>query len=208
VRVTVLGASGRTGRELVRQALAAGHEVTAFARDRSRLDPAYEPAAVVEGDATDRAAVSRAVAGADAVVSGLGPERDGDPRFMPRAAEAVVAAMEQHGVRRLVWLTGAGVKDPGDPASPVRAAIRALMAIVSRAALRSSDEAYRIVTRSGLDWTVARVPRLKDGPGEGPVRLVEAPPGPVQVARADVAAWMLGALEDPATIGTSPFLVR
>ena len=159
MRVTVLGASGRTGRALVSQALEAGYEVVAFARDRSKLGIEHERLTVIEGDATDVASLERSVAGADAVLSGLGPVKGGDPRFMPRAA------------------------------------------------LESSDAAYRTIVASGLDWTVARVPRLKDGPREHDLREVEAPPGPVAASRADVAAWMLTAAGDKSTVHRSPFLV-
>jgi uncharacterized protein YbjT (DUF2867 family) len=161
MRVTVLGASGRTGRALVSQALEAGHDVVAFVRDRSKLGIEHERLTVIEGDATDLASLERAVAGADAVLSGLGPVKGRDPRLMPRAAAAVVDAMRNEAVRRLVWLTGAGVRDEGDPRPIVRSAIRGLMRIVSRAGLESSDAAYRTIVASGLDWTVARVPRLK-----------------------------------------------
>jgi putative NADH-flavin reductase len=73
MRLTIFGASGRTGRQLLNQALAAGHTATAVARDPTRLPVHHHRLKVVAADALDPAAIQPAVAGADAVVSALGP---------------------------------------------------------------------------------------------------------------------------------------
>src|SRR5688572_18093218 len=108
MKIVVFGASGQTGRLLVEQALAAGHEVTALVRDPSKLAVRHERLRVLQGDVQDAGAVAGAVAGQDAVLSALGPA---GPAFtsMTLGARHILAAIEQHGVRRLVTLTGAGV---------------------------------------------------------------------------------------------------
>jgi putative NADH-flavin reductase len=72
MNLTLLGAAGATGVPLVEQALADGHPVTALVRSRQKLSITNPNLDVVEGDATDRAAVSQAMNGADAVISVLG----------------------------------------------------------------------------------------------------------------------------------------
>ncbi|HXF98576.1 MAG TPA: NAD(P)H-binding protein [Gaiellaceae bacterium] len=206
MRVAVLGASGRTGRELAAQALARGHEVVAFVRSRERLGPLAERVAVVEGDATSRADVERALEGVEAVLSALGPVKGGPPDAMRRAAENVVQAMEARGLRRLVWLTGAGVAAPGDPPSRIRSAVRALLRLVAPRTLEDSDAAFAAIAGSHLEWTVVRAPRLRDGPGRGRLAALAEPPRPVAVARADVAAFMLDQLEDDRHVRRAPFV--
>ena len=75
MNLTVLGATGRTGREVVGQALDAGHRVT-----------------VVEDDARDPSAVARVVAGADAVLSARGHVHGSSSNVLSVAAASVVAA--------------------------------------------------------------------------------------------------------------------
>lgn len=72
MKLAIFGATGKTGRVLVEQALAAGHEVTAFVRDLSKLTLGHERLSLVQGDVFDAARVEEAVAGKDAVISVLG----------------------------------------------------------------------------------------------------------------------------------------
>ena len=72
MKLSVLGPAGATGIPLVEQALAAGHRVTALVRFGQKLTITNPNLHVVEGDATDRAAVSEAMNGGDAVISVLG----------------------------------------------------------------------------------------------------------------------------------------
>jgi putative NADH-flavin reductase len=91
MNLTVLGATGPTGTQLVEQALAAGHHVTALARSPEKLTITNPNLHVVQGDATDRAAVSQAMKGADAVISTLG----GKGSVIAAAAGAIVAVAKQ-----------------------------------------------------------------------------------------------------------------
>ena len=87
MRVAVFGASGRTGRPLVEQALARGHEVRALARDPSRLRVGHERLVVIRGDVLDAAKVEEAVAGTDAVLSALGQTKTSPNDVQTRGTE-------------------------------------------------------------------------------------------------------------------------
>ena len=108
MRLVVFGASGRTGRPLVRQALEAGHEVAAFVRDRSKLEIGHERLTVVEGDVKDYTRVREAISGVDAVLSALGHTKSSAKDVQTVGTENIVAAMKESGVQRLVSLTGGG----------------------------------------------------------------------------------------------------
>ena len=205
--LSVFGATGRTGRLVVDQALAKGHAVTAYLRESATLATAI-PLTLVRGDLEDTGAVERAVRGADAVVSALGPRRGTPAGFLSHAARTVTAAMRAGGVRRLVWLTGAGVMDADDEPSASRTVMRALMRLVAPELLRDSEECCRIIRESGLEWTVVRVPMLSDGPPAGPPRAGSRPPRPRPLARADVAAFLLAEAEISRYPRRSPMLSR
>src|SRR5688500_1686747 len=100
--ITVLGATGGTGRHVVTQALDAGHRVTAVVRDPARMAvPPQKGLTVATTRLDDRAAVLQAVADADAVVDALGVHTSGPTTFRADTARLVTSAMRDAGVRRL-----------------------------------------------------------------------------------------------------------
>ena len=109
MKLTIFGATGRTGRLLVEQALAAGHDVTAFVRDASAVKWDEPNLRVLEGELEDTARIAEAVAGAEAVISVLGPSQNKPDYAISRGTGRIIAAMKEHGVRRLIVSAGAGV---------------------------------------------------------------------------------------------------
>lgn len=207
MRITVFGATGGVGREVVVQALAAGHEVTAVVRDAARLGvPAHERLEVaVVPDLTDEDALVPVLTGRDAVVSALGAGSNRRAKAAPvtgPAVRAVLAAMGRAGVRRLSVVSAAplGPDVPGDGVFT-----RAVLLPVLRWALRDlyADLAVMeaALAAAPAEWTVVRPPRLLDRPGTGTYRRViggNVPAGRV-IPRADVAHALLATLTDPAT---------
>ena len=123
MKLTIFGATGPTGRRLVERSIAAGHEVTAFARRASSMNASHERLDVFQGDAFDAGRVEEAVKGSDAVISVLGgepsnplhPRRPGDPDGPASVgARHIAAAMQEQGVRRFVCLTAWGVGESGE----------------------------------------------------------------------------------------------
>lgn len=205
--LAVLGATGRTGRPLVQQALAAGHHVTALARTPSKLGVDHPALTVVQGDALNEADVDRVVDGADAVLLTLGHTKGSPPDLMARAARNVVAAMKAHGVRRVVTETGAGVTDPKDPGGFGPRLVGGLMKVVAKNLLADSKAHVDAFRRSGLEWTAVRAPRLTEGPQTGRYKTGYFSMGlGNSVSRADVADFMLGLATSGRFAGEAPMV--
>ena len=113
MRITILGASGGTGRELVKQALAGGHEVTAFVRTPAKLTITHPALLVLQGNVGDASAVSNAVAGRDAVLSclGVGTPLKHDPVVIAGIRHLVSAMSAMPASRRLIYQSFIGVRD-------------------------------------------------------------------------------------------------
>jgi len=213
MKLTILAATGGIGRQLLEQALAAGHDVTAVVRNPKKLPRAVR---TVTADlaAADPAALESAVAGADAVVSGLGPRSASETGVATRGTRAIVRAMQATGVRRIVVVSAAPigtVPSPGRPKPPRHDPgdgflMRNLLSPLTKAAFRKpyADLALMedVLRDSGLDWTVVRPPRLTDKPLSGTYRTAYGRNlrGGLFVSRADVAHLMLRVLEQPETI--------
>ncbi|MFD5988954.1 NAD(P)-dependent oxidoreductase [Streptomyces cyaneofuscatus] len=203
MRLTVFGATGGVGQEVVGQALTAGHEVTVVVRDPARLPEAFDapaPHGVVPLD--DPAAVRAAVAGRDAVLSGLGSRSRKANGVAERLTGRIVDAMEAEGVRRLLVVSAVpvGPVPAGEPLVDrlARKAIGAVLADLY-ADLARMEAALE---RSATDWTSVRPPKLTDGPCTGVYRAVVggAPVSSRSISRADVAHAMLGLVDDPAAV--------
>lgn len=198
MRIAVFGSTGATGRQVVARALAAGHEVTAFVRDPAKAPPAREGLTVAVGQVTsDQAAVTAAVAGADAVVSALGAERSWRglraPAVMAEATPRVIAAMREAEVARVVWLSGLGV---GGTLAEVPAVPRLAYRALLRRVYADKAAGERLLRRSELDWTLVYPVMMTNGAATGRYRHGERLDlrGVPTVTRADVADFMLGRL--------------
>lgn len=205
--VAIFGGSGKTGRHVVEQALAAGHRVAVLARTPSKLDMAHERLRVVEGDIQDPAAVSSTIEDAAAVLSALGPTKNTPDYQVSRGTGHILAAMRAHGVRRIVVSAGAGVGAEGDQPKVFDRVISFALKLAARHVLEDMTRTVAAVRASDLDWTVVRVPMLTDGPATGSVRVghVGVDTGP-RIARADMARFMLEQLDDPTHVRASPVI--
>ena len=207
MKIVVFGASGGTGIEIVRQALEAGHEVTAFVRNPAKVNIQHPKLKLVTGDVGDAAAVEKAVVGQEAVISALGPSRPPVPGMMETAAKNIVAAMKKAGIRRLVSTTGAGVRDPQDQPKLIDHLMKGLLTLLAAEVLKDSSANVAVIRASDLDWTIVRYPRLLDGPLTGKYRVgyVGKDSG-TQLVRADGAHFVLKELSQGSYIRQMPVI--
>ena len=189
MRLFVLGATGGTGLQLIDQALARGHAVTAFVRSPAKLE-AREGLSVRQGDPRDTASLAAALPGHDAVLSALGPPGPRRSTILPDSARSTVSAMQSAGIRRLLIVSAAILFED----------LGLLAALLRRTLLRNvamgSGEMEQVVTASNLDWTIVRPPRLTNAPPTGRYQVADNrfPPGKQTLSRADVAHFLLDEL--------------
>ncbi len=203
MRLTIFGASGGVGRELVRQGAELGHEVTAVVRTASTLD-APDGVRVVRVDGLrDAETLTPAVRGADAVLSAVGPHGRNDGPVAAPATAAILAAMSATGVRRIVAVSAApvGAPAPGDGFLG-RRILMPLIGALLRPVYDDLAAMERELQDSGLEWTVVRPPRLTNKPGAGVYRRTVGRnlDHAYAISRADTAHAMLAALGDPSTV--------
>lgn len=208
MKIVVFGASGRTGRELVRQGLAQGHTVTVFVRNPTAFIGS-EQLRVVAGDARDGPAVAQAIRGQDAVLSALGGTLR-DDSLLPEAMQHILTAMQENGVPRLIVLGASGVW-PG-AAARLPLAARLFLPVIEATVLKRPFKSQRamqmLIRESATEWTVVQPPRLLEEPGRGRYRVdgEALPANGTTIARADVAAFMLAQLGSREWVRRSPFV--
>lgn len=206
MRLAIVGASGGTGRLLVDQALAAGHDVTALVREAARVPITHSRLRVVESDVM-RPATLR-VDGHDAVLCAIGtmPEARADRPRMQRGVpvcsegtQHLIEAMTAAGVHRLVVESSASV---GASRHTGRLGVAWFVWRLLGDVMEDKERQEACIRASGLDWTVVRPVKLTAGALTGRVRVGEDVRwGWGRVSRADVAAVMLRCISDPTSVG-------
>ncbi len=209
VRLTVLGGTGRIGRLVVEQALAAGHDVTILVRDPLKLGPLAERVRVVPGSVSEPDAVRDAVSGAEAVISALGPDGNTADQVVALrdGMRTVIEAMRDTGVRRIVNLSGAAVDVPGDHKPTIDRFASRIVRLVSGHVVAAKQAEFDELLASGLEWVAVRPPLVTDGPhtrryGAG---LDVLHPG-ARISRADIADFMLAQAAEPTFAQAAPFV--
>jgi putative NADH-flavin reductase len=213
MKLTIFAATGGVGRQVLEQAVAAGHDVTAVVRNPGKLSRQVR---VVKADlaTADAEALAPAVDGADAVLSGLGPRSKAEYGVVTRGTRAITGAMQATGARRIVVVSAAPVgtvatsgrpdppkHDPGDGFF-----MRHLFSPMVKAAFAGNyadlAQMEEDLAGSGLDWTVVRPPRLTGKPLTGNYRTAygQNVRRGVFISRADVAHLMLAVLDEPETV--------
>lgn len=163
MHLVIFGASGRTGAHLVRAALAAGHDVTAFVRTPGRLALEHHRLSINHGDVLDARAVERAVAGADAVLCALGPTKNGPAAVCAPGTANILAAMGKHGLRRIICVTGAMIGHDGERLGVALRVMRWLYARLARADYLDRRRQEELIMKSDAEFTIVRPARLTEG---------------------------------------------
>src|SRR5512140_940756 len=204
IPLLIFGASGRTGRCLVEQALADGHTVTAFVRNPSALSVEHPKLHVIEGDVLNPDAVDAAMLGQRAVVSALGFSGRRATEALLKATDSIMGAMQKYRVHRLICLAPPPAKDGW-----VRRGLlgKLLAPFLEKTPIHAWERQLEFIRGSRLEWVLVRPTRLTNEPARGhyevSVGWTEVPEG---ISRADVARFMLDQLEGRRYIRLSPVL--
>jgi putative NADH-flavin reductase len=201
MKLVVLGASGGVGLEIVRQAIERGHHVAALVRTPEPLKTLGDRIGLIRGDLLNRTDLERVVHGQDAVLSAFGPRlplSKADSDLLQRFATALTSAMLHAAVSRLVIVSTSFLfKDSIIPPAYLFGRLFFPSVVTDASGMEN------IVAKSGLDWTIVRPPQLtnKAYTGKYRIRVGHLPIFGFNIARADVADFMIKAVEDRASIG-------
>lgn len=207
MKILIVGATRGIGRQVLDQALAAGHAVTALVRDARRLDAQHERLKVVQGDVLDADSVARAMAGQEAVCCSLGVKV---PWFyvtlFSEGTRNLLDAMKKSGAKRLVCVTGIGAGDSRGHGGFLYD--RLFYPFMLRAIYADKDRQESLIKASNVDWVIVRPGFLTNGPLTGRYRAVMNLSGVTAgwISRADVAHFILQQLVAPSHLRQAPLL--
>ncbi|ABC93255.1 hypothetical conserved protein (plasmid) [Rhizobium etli CFN 42] len=171
MKIALFGGTGPTGKHIIEEALRRGYALSVYTRDATKLSAVDGKIDVIVGDLSNREAIRACIAGADAVISALGPNslKSRDKRPIMPGVGAIISAMEELNVRRLIQISTAAHRDPKDGFDFKSQAFVLLFKLIVHNAYDDIKATAELVSKSHLDWTLVRIPNLKDGPATGRV---------------------------------------
>jgi putative NADH-flavin reductase len=205
MKLVILGATGRTGKPLVEQALERGHEVAAVVRNPRQIAHA-DNLSIVQADATNAAELEKIFIGQDAVISTLG-NNDISLRLIERSTRAIVPAMQEAGIKRFITELSFGAS------KHIRLAplSKELISLKIGRVLDDQAAGVDLLSRSGLEWTVAFAVRLTNGPLTKRVRIMKETQWVTiwhSISRTNVAYFLLEVLEKHSYIRQAPVIAN
>src|ERR1035437_3490996 len=211
LKLVVLGATGATGQLIVSQALEQGHHVTALARHSEGVAASHPQLQVVAFDVLNpNVDLDPVVADADAVLSALGSRERRPTTVYSSGVQRIAKAMQDQGVRRLLCISSDGIDVPAGLPWPQRVVLCQIIQRIYRHQYAHMVRMESCLRSSSLDWTVIRAPRLTDGPPMGHTRVFVIEPilDGGSLRRADLAQFMIDAVNQPETLGRLAHLAR
>lgn len=207
MKLIVFGATGGTGRQVVKQALTQGHEVTAFVRDPNKLDNGTENLSVIQGDVMDRDSVVKAIEGKDVVVCALGASVCNNDKVRTNGTGVIVEAMQIAGVKRLICLSSLGA---GDSRETLPWFYRYFFVpVVLHLPTTDHEGQEYLIKHSKLDWIIVRPSNLTDEEPKGNCHhdvTISDEKLSLKVSRGEVAAFLLKQVVDDTYLHKTPYI--
>jgi putative NADH-flavin reductase len=202
MKIAVFGASGKTGILIVYQALNQGHEVTAFARQPSKVTIRHNNLRVIQGDVLDMEKVRLAVEGQDAILCALGVDKNKPNTILSDGTRNILSAMESAGVKRFICMSSAGIlgNDAGFWFG------RIFMPLFLGHVFADKKRQMKVVENSSADWVILRPTGLTDSPKSFSYKVVPGIPTSRTIPRSDVADFMIKLVTDKRYDRTMPAL--
>ena len=203
--IAIFGGTGRTGQHVVEQGLQKGYTLKVLARTPEKLKTNHPGLRVIHGDVHDKSAVDKVVAGSDVVINVVGHTKNSAKDVQTVATINIIEAMKKHGLKRIISLSGAGLDSPKDVDHFGRKMVKFIMNIVAKDILVDAENHYKVLKQADVDWTIARPPRLADGPHTGKYKVGYLKLGAGdKLNRANLADFLLTQIEDDQYIGEMP----
>jgi len=206
MKLAIFGATGETGKQLVKQVLEQGNKVIAYVRNPSKLNIKHEFLTIIHGELTEKTAIEHAMSGVDAVISVLGPRGGSKSKPITQGMQNIILAMEKNNVHRLIISSTLSLSDPEDLPDFKSRVLIGLIKLINRAAYEEIINVGKVVESSDLDWTIISLPLLNNNSKSGKVKVgyLGRKEVGLKISRADIADFILKQVQDTKYIGKAP----
>jgi len=191
--IIVFGATGGTGKFVVEQALKAGFQVTVIVRNPGDFTLSDKNLEIIKGDVLQPTTFENAVKGKDAVISCLGSNRKEPTTVYSQGVSNIAKAMGKAGIRRIICISAGAVIVPPNSSFIIKFVVKNILQRLFKHIYADMLRMEAILSKSDLDWTVIRAPRLTNNKRTGKYRIAinEHLSKPSSISRADLADYIV-----------------
>jgi len=204
-KIAVIGGTGKAGKYLFKRLIDQNFRIKVLVRNPDKLNITNPLIEKVIGDVRNYESVYSLIEGCGSVVSTLGQTRGEDPIFS-QAATTIVKAMNALNVKRYVVITGLTIDTIHDKKSFKTKLLSGIMKICYPAVITDKQKEYDILTDSNLDWTVIRLPLIKQTEASGNIKISLTDCPGKEIGSTDLADFIINQLSDNRFIRKSPFI--
>lgn len=207
IKIAILGGSGKSGKHLVRLLLAQGFHCRLLLRTPENFTITNPLMEVMQGDARNEQDIFSFIKGCQAVISTLGQPKGESPIFS-QATQHIIQAMQAFGIKRYILTAGLNVDAPEDKKSEKTQMATAWMRANFPEISADRQSEFRLLKESNLDWTLVRVPMIKQTEERSKILLsLEDCPGE-KISTADLAHFLVEQLSDESFVRKAPFIAN
>jgi uncharacterized protein YbjT (DUF2867 family) len=208
MRITIFGATGKTGQLLTQLALEEGHEVVVYARNPAKLGIKDDWLKIVQGELHNHLAIEEAVKGSQAVISLLGPTGPSNGLPISKGMQNILRSMKKFGVKRIIATATPSATDPQDSFDLKFKLAVLLVRVLISSAHQDIIRTAEAIRATDLDWTIVRLPLLNSKPRQGRVYVGYMGDGKINfcLSRADLAEFLLAQLEEETLFRQAPVI--
>jgi len=208
MKITLLGASGKIGSQLLDLALKDGHDVVAYVRDSSKIKVSHPHLTTVEGELNNIPRLKSAIEQSEVVVSTLGPPLKRSYYMLPvyDGHKAVMSLMKWSGVKRFITIGTPSIKFREDKASLTTTIPGLIAKFIYPKPYKEVISIGEVVQESGLDWTVVRFIAPVDKETKPAKVTFGDKPVSFSISRKRIAEFLLHEIEDPHYVRSMPII--
>ncbi|MEC0573518.1 NAD(P)H-binding protein [Bacillus inaquosorum] len=204
-KIAIIGGTGKAGRFIASQALAKGYQVRMLVRQPERPPHIDERIDVIRGDAQHPQSIRTLLEGCSAVVNTFGQPERAVPLYST-VTELIVTVMKEYNIDRYIGVTGASLDIEGDRKSLVYRIGALLFRLLYPQMIADKKKELHILSRSGLDWTIVRLPFVTDAQTQGAVKVDFFNSPGMRITNLDIAAFLVQQIEDHSFSQKTPFI--
>jgi ketol-acid reductoisomerase len=209
MNITIFGGTGTAGLLVVEKALSAGHRVTLYARNPSKISIQHNNLNIVKGELTEVDKIDEAVKRADAVISILGPKAKSKELVISNGIKNIINAMQKNGIKRLIATVSSSYRDANDKFQFWFDFGVVMLKVIGNSILKDIIETGEQIAKSQLDWTMVRLPKLSNNPPKEKLNIGYTGDGKIKffsLTRSDLSDYLIQQLGDKTYLRKAPVI--
>ncbi|MGN4896106.1 SDR family oxidoreductase [Bacillus cereus group sp. MYBK14-3] len=204
-KIAILGANGKAGKFLVKEALDKGYQVKILTRTSNNIKITNENLEIINGDARDFASIRKLLKGCRAVINAVGQPKN-ESYIFSTVTKHILEVMKQFEIKRYILISGGSLDVTGDQKGIINKIGATLFKAFLSKMMQDKYKELQTIQGSDVDWTIVRLPFVMEGKSIGNIKesLVDMPG--IKIQNSDIAPFVIKQINSERYVGNCPFI--